>query len=83
LELKTQRIRQAFIFAPDRETIDVVVNKTRQETEVEDEDDLNSSSEGDENGEYVCTMNSKRQARSVVASKKKRPMGWKGYDRAI
>jgi hypothetical protein len=41
---------QAFIFAPDGETIDAVVNGIRQEVESKDEDDLNGSS--DEDYEY-------------------------------
>ncbi|KAF1963225.1 hypothetical protein CC80DRAFT_399572, partial [Byssothecium circinans] len=35
---------QAFIFAPDKETINAVENKIRQEAESEDKDDPNSTS---------------------------------------
>jgi hypothetical protein len=61
-----------FIFAPDREAIDAVINKARQETETGGEDDLDSSSEKeDENDE------NDEEARLVAAPKKKKRPSWK------
>jgi ribosomal protein L37AE/L43A len=60
---------QAFIFAPDKETIDAVVNSIRQEGGSLDEDDLNGSF--DEDHEYD------EEARLSAASKKKNGLSWK------
>ena len=54
----------------------MVVNKTRQETEVEDEDDLNSSSEGDENGEYVYGYDEFEEVSNVCGRVKKEETYW-------
>ena len=76
-EPKTRRIRchghvinlasQAFIFAPDKETIDAVVYEIRQEADVGDEND----EEVDEDDEYD------EEARLAMVSKKKKRPCWK------
>ena len=61
---------QAFVFAPDKETIDIVVNEVRQEAEAEN-GDVDEDEDEDEDNEHD------EEARLVMVLKKKKRKSWK------